>query len=87
LNSQFSLSNNFLLGINIIENVLDFNLDIHVDSLLLIDISFPYLDGKLLLSNLLLVVNCLDIAIRDTLEVVDHLGEDINLLLDDAFIL
>jgi len=87
LNSVLSFKKDLLLRINFIENVLDFNLDIHVDSLFLIDVSFPDFNGELLVSNLFLIINGLDIAIRDTLEVVDHLGKDINFLLDNFLIL
>lgn len=87
LDSNVSSRDLLLLVFDGVENVLDFDLDVHADSLLLVDISVPDLNRELLLGNLFLVVNVLLVSVRDALQVVDHLVEDFDLLLDNVLIL
>ena len=69
------------------ENILLLHNDIHIDSLLLVDIAVPDLDGQLLLCDLLLIVDRLGVSIGQASQILDHLCEDVNLVLDDGLVL
>ena len=48
---------------NVGEHVLRLNLDVHVDSLFLVDVSIPNFNAQFLLSDGLLILNILDVAV------------------------
>jgi len=59
------------LLLNLLENVLDFYLDVHVYSLLLIDISLPDLHRQPFLGINFFICDLLGISLVDALEVID----------------
>ena len=84
--SDVSLLDLPLFKLNVREHVLGLNLDVHIDSLLLVDVPVPHLDAQLLFGDSLFVLNVLDVAVRDLLEVVDHLCENVNLFLNNLLV-
>lgn len=61
-------------------------MDVHIDSLLLVDVSVPHLNAQLLFGDSLFVLNVLDVAVRNLLKVVDHLSKDVNLFLNNLLV-
>jgi hypothetical protein len=66
--------------------VLDLHLNVHVHSVLLVDVSLPHLDGQLLVRILCLISDKFVVAVRDNAKVIDHLSKNANLFSYDFFI-
>lgn len=72
---------NELLGL------LNQNVVVHLNTLLLIDVTLPDLNVELAASNILLVFDSCEVAIGQALQVVDHLVKQADLALDDVLVL
>lgn len=78
----------FLFGIFDVRHYhLNVHLDIKINSLLLIDISFPDLNSKSLISDNFLFFNEGVVTSIKIFEVVNHLSENIDFILDNFFVL
>ena len=75
-----------ILQLNIRQRILYLDLHIHINPLLLINISIPHLNSQLSISKLLLVIYELEVALGDCFQVEDHAVEETNLLFNYFFV-
>jgi hypothetical protein len=65
---------------------LNFNLNILIDSLLLINISIPNFNSQLSIGKLLFIIDEFNISLRDYFQILNHLVKNADFLFDHIFI-